>query len=40
MLGIKYIRTAGYHQSSNGQAERYVLTVKNVCNPITVIKKP
>ena len=28
MLGIKHIRTAAYHQSSNGQAERYVLTVK------------
>ena len=28
-LGIKHIRTAAYHQSSNGQAERYVQTVKN-----------
>ena len=26
-LGIKHIRTATYHQSSNGQAERYVQTV-------------
>ena len=29
MLDIKHIRTAAYHQSSNGQAERYVQTVKN-----------
>ena len=28
-LGIKHIRTAAYHQSSNGQAKRYVQTVKN-----------
>ena len=28
-LGIKHVRTAAYHQSSNGQAERYVQTVKN-----------
>ena len=28
-LGIKHIRTAGCHQNSNGQAERYVQTVKN-----------
>ena len=28
-LGIKHIRTAAYHQSSNGQAERYVQTVEN-----------
>ena len=28
-LDIKHIRTAAYHQSSNGQAERYVQTVKN-----------
>ena len=27
--GIKHIRTAAYHQSSNGQAERYVQTVKH-----------
>ena len=33
-LGIKHIRTAAYGKSSNGQAERYVQTVKNVfeCN--------
>ena len=29
MLGIKYIRTAAYHQNSNRQAERYVQTMKN-----------
>ena len=29
ILGIKHIRTAAYHQSSNGQAERYVQTEKN-----------
>ena len=28
-LGIKHIRTAAYHQSSNVQAERYVQTMKN-----------
>ena len=28
-LAIKHIRTAAYHQSSNGQAEKYVQTVKN-----------
>ena len=28
-LGIKHIRTSGYHQSSNGQAERYVQRLKN-----------
>ena len=28
-LGIKHIPTAAYHQTSNGQAERYVQTVKN-----------
>ena len=28
-LGIKHIRTASYHRSSNGQAERYVQIVKN-----------
>ena len=28
-LGIKHVRTAAYHQSSNGQAERYVQRVKN-----------
>ena len=28
-LGIKHIRTAAYHQNSNGQSERYVQTVKN-----------
>ena len=28
-LGIKQIQTAAYHQSSNGQAERYVQTMKN-----------
>ena len=27
--GINHLRTAAYHQSSNGQAERYVQTVKN-----------
>ena len=26
--GIKHIRTPAYHQSSNGQAERYVQTLK------------
>ena len=26
--GIKYIRTAAYHQSFNGQVERYVQTIK------------
>ena len=29
MLSIKYIRTAAYHQSSNGHEERYVQTVNN-----------
>ena len=29
MLDIKHIWTTGYHQSSNGQIERYVQTVKN-----------
>ena len=28
LIGVKHIRTAAYHQSSNGQAERYVQTVK------------
>ena len=28
-LNIKYIRTAAYHQSSNGHEERYVQTVNN-----------
>ena len=28
-LGIKHIRTAAYHQCSNGQAERCVKTVNN-----------
>ena len=28
-LSIKYIRTAAYHQSSNGHEERYVQTVNN-----------
>ena len=27
--GINHLRTAAYHQNSNGQAERYVQTVKN-----------
>ena len=40
-LGVKHIRTAAYHQSSNGQAERYVETVKtglesNYCNNKTL----
>ena len=28
MNGIKHVRTAPYHQSSNGQAERFVQTIK------------
>ena len=32
--GIKHIRTAAYHQSSNGQAERYVQTVKHCLHSI------
>ena len=28
LIEVKHIRTAAYHQSSNGQAERYVQTVK------------
>ena len=42
-LGVKHIRAATYHQSSNGQAERYVQTVKtglksNYCNNKTLKK--
>ena len=44
MLDIKHIRTAAYHQSSNGQAERYIQTVENglesnYCNTKTLLKE-
>ena len=32
-LGVKHIPTATYHQISNGQAERYIQTVKNGLEP-------
>ena len=38
--GINHIRTAIYHQSSNGQVKRYVQTIKQALRAIKQSKKP
>ena len=38
--GINHIRTAIYHQSSNGQVERYVQTIKQALRAEKQSKKP